>query len=40
MIMLQVGISLVPALLGAVYYFGLRALYLTGLSVSVCVLTE
>ena len=40
MIRLQVGISLGPALLGAVYYFGLRALYLTGLSVSVCVLTE
>ena len=39
-IMLHVAISLVPALLGAVYFFGIRAFYLTGLSVAVCVLTE
>lgn len=39
-IMLHVTISLMPALLGAVYFFGIRSLYLTGLSVAVCVLTE
>lgn len=39
-VMLHVSISLIPALLGAVYFFGIRALYLTGLSVAVCVLTE
>ncbi|MDO4262156.1 MAG: RnfABCDGE type electron transport complex subunit D [Eubacteriales bacterium] len=39
-IMLHVAISLVPALLGSIYYFGFRALYLTCLSVAVCVLTE
>ena len=39
-IMLHVSISLVPALLGAVYFFGIRALYLTAFSVAVCVLTE
>ena len=39
-VMLHVAISLVPALLGAVYFFGIRALYLTALSVAVCVLTE
>lgn len=39
-IMLHVSISLIPALLGAIYFFGIRALYLTGLSVLVCVLTE
>ena len=39
-IMLHVSISLIPALLGAVYFFGTRALYLTVLSVAVCVLTE
>ncbi|MBS6194963.1 MAG: RnfABCDGE type electron transport complex subunit D [Clostridiales bacterium] len=39
-VMMHVAISLIPALLGAVYYFGIRALYLTGLSVTVCVLTE
>lgn len=39
-IMLHVSISLIPALLGAVYFFGIRAFYLTGLSVAVCVLTE
>lgn len=39
-IMFHVALALVPALLGAVYFFGIRALYLTGLSVAVCVLTE
>ena len=39
-VMLHVSISLMPALLGAVYFFGIRALYLTALSVAVCVLTE
>lgn len=39
-VMMQVAISLIPALLGAIYYFGIRALYLTALSVSVCVITE
>lgn len=39
-IMMRVSISLIPALLGAVWFFGIRALYLTGLSVGVCVLTE
>lgn len=39
-IMLHVSISLIPALLGAIYFFGTRALYLTVLSVAVCVLTE
>lgn len=39
-IMLHVSISLIPALLGAVYFFGIRSLYLTGLSVAVCVMTE
>ena len=39
-IMLHVSISLIPALLGAVYFFGIRAFYLTGLSVAVCVITE
>lgn len=38
--MMDVAISLVPVLLGAIYYFGIRALYLAGLSVAVCVLTE
>lgn len=38
--MRNVSISLIPALLGAVYYFGVRALLLTVLSVAVCVLTE
>ncbi len=40
LVMMDVCISLVPALLGAVYFFGIQALYLTGLSVAVCVLTE
>ena len=39
-VMLHVAISMVPALLGAVYFFGIRALYLTALSVAVCVMTE
>ncbi|MBS6398204.1 MAG: RnfABCDGE type electron transport complex subunit D [Clostridiales bacterium] len=40
LVMLHVTISLIPALLGAVYYFGIRSLYLTGFAVTVCVLTE
>lgn len=39
-VMMHVAISLIPVLLGAVYYFGIRALYLAGLSVTVCILTE
>ncbi|HJD27982.1 MAG TPA: RnfABCDGE type electron transport complex subunit D [Candidatus Blautia avicola] len=39
-IMLHVSISLIPALLGAVYYFGIKAFYLTAFSVALCVLTE
>ena len=39
-VMMNVAISLVPALLGAIYFFGIRALYLAGLSITVCVLTE
>lgn len=39
-VMMNVSISLIPALLGAIYYFGIRAFYLAGLSVSVCVVTE
>lgn len=39
-VMLHVTISLIPALLGAVYFFGSRALYLAGLSVAYCVITE
>lgn len=39
-VMLQVTISLIPALLGAIYFFGIRAFYVTGFSVAVCVLTE
>lgn len=38
--MLHVAISLMPALLGSIYFFGIRSLYITGLSVTVCVLTE
>lgn len=40
MVMMHVAISLIPTLLGAIYFFGIRTLYLTGLSVGVCVLTE
>ena len=39
-VMMHVTISLIPALLGAIYYFGIQASYLSGLSVAVCVLTE
>lgn len=39
-VMMYVTLSLIPALLGAVYFFGIRALYLAGLSVTICVLTE
>lgn len=39
-IMFHVALSLVPALFGAIYFFGIRALYLTALSVTVCVMTE
>ena len=39
-VMMYVTLSLIPALLGAVYFFGLRSLYITGFSVTVCVLTE
>lgn len=39
-IMMHVSISLIPALLGATYYFGIRALYLSLFSVGTCVLTE
>lgn len=39
-VMLQVTISLIPALLGSIYFFGIRSLYLTGFSVAVCVLSE
>ncbi len=38
--MLHVAVSLMPALLGSIYFFGIRSLYITGLSVTVCVLTE
>lgn len=38
--MMHVAIALMPALLGSVYYFGVRSLYLTGISVAVCVITE
>ncbi len=39
-IMRSVALSLMPALLGAVYYFGIRALFLTSVSMAVCVITE
>lgn len=39
-IMLHVSIALMPSLLGAIYFFGIRSLYLTALSVLTCVLTE
>ena len=29
-IMLHVAISLMPALLGSIYFFGIRSLYITG----------
>lgn len=39
-VMLQVTLSLIPTLLGAIYFFGIRAFYVTGFAVAVCVLTE
>ncbi len=39
-IMTDVVIALVPALVAATYYFGIRALYLTVVSVAFCVLFE
>lgn len=39
-IMKDVAIALIPALLGAVYFFGIQALDLAAVSVAVCVLTE
>lgn len=39
-IMFHVSLSLIPALLGSIYFFGIRSLYLTGLSIAVCVTTE
>lgn len=39
-VMMYVTLSLIPALFGAVYFFGIRALYLAGLSVTICVITE
>ena len=39
-IMVDVAIALIPALLGAVYYFGVRSLYMTAAAVAACVLSE
>lgn len=39
-IMLDVIIALVPALIASIYYFGFRALYITGVCVLTCVLSE
>ncbi|MGI5895105.1 MAG: RnfABCDGE type electron transport complex subunit D [Candidatus Merdivicinus sp.] len=39
-VMADVCIALLPALLGAVYFFGIRSLWLTALTVVVCVLSE
>ncbi len=39
-IMLMVVISLLPALAGAYYFFGLRAILVVGVTVCVCVITE
>ncbi len=39
-IMLDVIIALIPALLASVYYFGFRALYITGVCVLSCVIGE
>ena len=39
-IMVDVTIALIPALLGAVYFFGIRSLYMTAVAVAVCVLSE
>lgn len=38
--MLNVIIALIPALIASVYFFGLRALFLTGISVISCVIAE
>lgn len=39
-IMLDVIIALIPALLAGIYHFGVRALYITGVCVLACVLSE
>ena len=39
-IMLDVIIALVPALIASIYYFGFRALYITGVCVLTCVISE
>ncbi|RKZ21909.1 hypothetical protein DRQ18_03690, partial [bacterium] len=39
-VMYAVVLALMPALLGAIYFFGLRALFLTALAVVSAVLTE
>lgn len=39
-VMRDVALSLLPALAGAVYFFGIRALWMTLLSVAVCVAAE
>ncbi len=39
-IMLDVIIALIPALIASIYFFGFRALYITGVCVLTCVLSE
>ena len=39
-IMLDVVIALVPAMIGAVYFFGLRSLVVMAVSVAACVVFE
>lgn len=39
-IMRSVIIALLPALVGAIYYFGVRAIWITAISVVTCVVTE
>ncbi len=39
-IMYSVALALTPALAGAIYFFGLRAIWITALSVLTCLLTE
>ena len=39
-IMIDVIIALIPALLASVFWFGFRALYITGICVLTCVLGE
>lgn len=39
-VMGDVALALIPALLGSIYYFGLRSLLLTGVSVITCVAAE